>query len=716
MRVAFAIFKFFPHGGAARDLGKLVAACRQRHHEVRVYAMQWQGPRLAGVETVELATRGIRSHVRQRRFALRVAEHVAGSPVDVLVGLNKLPGLDVYYAADSCFEEKARTQRPWPYRLTSRYRHYAQFERAVFAEHGQTRILTIAPNQEAIFRALYRTPAHRFHRLPPGIERDRAFAPAPAVQALRQEIRIRDGETMLLFVGSGFVKKGLDRVLRGVAALPRDLRECLRLFVVGADKAGRFQSLARRLGIAGRVHFVGGRDDVPVWLHAADALVLPAYDEAAGMAALEGAISGLPVLVTANCGYAPFVEAANAGIVTPVPFDQRRFNKDLERLLAADERPNWSTAGRAMANDESLFGMASEAVDFLEHFAAGRERLSVAFCAFSYTPADPHYRPLIPVALACRRRGMDIRVYVGDWQGTAPAGIDIVTVPVAAITESTRFERWQHWVMAALDRAPAGCVVGFEPMSGLDILYGAEPTSLATRLGEANAPLFHLLSGDGGTLGELPPGLGTRPAPPGASRATLRALWGFGADDVVFAMAGGDLVRHGFERLLAALGRLPEPLREHCRVLAVGRLSHGFAAVAGALKLRGRVQVDAGIPARDAIEAADVLVELAYQPMSNGWLFDALAAGRPVVTHDAVAEARMARQADAGIVLPAPFRQEDLNRSLVDIVSSPARRRQWGENAGRYAVAPELHGQAERVAATIETRMQRGRVDANLSA
>ena len=164
MHIAFTIFKFFPHGGSARDLAKIAARCLERAHRVRIYALEWEGPRLQGVETVVMPTRGLRSHVRQRRFADRVAAHAAAHPVDLVVGMNKMPGLDVYYAADSCFEDKARIQRPWIYRLTTRYRHYAEFERRVFAPDSRTRILTIAPGQDAAFRDVYRTPAYRFIR------------------------------------------------------------------------------------------------------------------------------------------------------------------------------------------------------------------------------------------------------------------------------------------------------------------------------------------------------------------------------------------------------------------------------------------------------------------------------------------------------------------------------------------------------------------------
>ena len=678
MHVAFTIFKFFPHGGSARDLVKIAARCLERGHQVRIYALEWEGPDLPGVERVVLPTRGVRSHVRQRRFSGRVANHVAAHPVDLVVGMNKMPGLDVYYAADSCFEDKARIQRPWFYRLTSRCRHYAEFERTVFAPDSRTRILMIAPGQRVMFRAVYRTPIYRFHSLPPGIERDRGEVTVDAGRVLRSEFDIADTDILLLFVGSGFVKKGLDRVLEGVAALPSPIRNRVRLFVVGDDKVKRFQRLARRLGVAARVRFVGGRDDVGAWLQAANALALPAYDEAAGMVILEAAVAGVPVLATANCGYATFIQEAKAGIVTPVPYDQARFNVDLERLLTAEERTQWSCRGRQMAADDSLYAMAPRAVEVLEAVAAGAEPPVISFLALEYSKTDPRYRSLVPVAQACRQRGMNVQVFVADWSGVPPEGVDVVVVPATAVGRTRRQARRCAWVAKSLRSAAAKLVVGFDAQGGIDIRF------------------------DGRVLDGLPPGPGTTPTPPERSREAVRSEFGLGDQAVVFAMAGGDLASRGFERLFRALGKLPEALRGRCAVLAAGPPGLRLGGAERVFGLDGRIRFDSDLSPLDAIEAADAFVDLPYGRSGNGWVFDALAAGRPVLTHAAVPESGFVHDAGAGIVLASPFRQDDLNRALVSFLGSPDERTRWSANAADSASGRDRFGHAEAVAAVIE--------------
>ena len=707
MRVAFAIFKVFPHGGIARDLHKIAAECLARGHQVRIYAMQWEGEPLPGAERVLLPQRGVRSHVRQRRFAAAVLDHARRQPMDLLVGMNKMPELNVYFAGDSCFENKVRTQRPWLYRLTPRYRHFADFESAVFAVSARTRILAIAPVEVELFKAIYGTPAHRFHALPPGLERDRLAladaATAPCPEALRAELGVGDGELLLLFVGSGFIKKGLDRVLRGVAALSRPLCLRVRLLVVGHDKPKRFQRLARRLAIADRVRFLGGRDDVPTLLRVADAFVLPAYDEAAGIVILESVVAGVPTLATANCGYASYIEQAGAGLVTALPFKQEQFNADLTRLLESDERSAWSRRGRDLAKALDLHALASCAVDLLERFAAGGETPSVAFCAYRYAPAEPKYRPLLAAMAACREHGMNVRVYARTWQGPVPAGVELVRVPVAAMNDGKRFERYRGWVAEALRRVPDACVVGFERLPGIDLYYGR------TCQGQAGTQA----NGAERRLSDLP--IGLTAAPPDHAGVVLprRACAGlrFDPDTVVFAMAGGDLASHGFERLLTGFGKLPDGLRQRCQLLALGELPDGFAAVARVLNLRQQVHVlPKSTTCQDLIQAADVFVELAYARSSSGWIFDAMAAGRAVVTHEWIEESGLVREADAGIVLAAPFRQSDCNRALVDLLDpadATARRERWQANAARFAASPSHYGHAAQAAELIAQQARR---------
>ena len=83
-----------------------------------------------------------------------------------------------------------------------------------------------------------------------------------------------------------------------------------------------------------------------------------------------------------------------------------------------------------------------------------------------------------------------------------------------------------------------------------------------------------------------------------------------------------------------------------------------------------------------------MFVDLPYAASPESWIFDAIRAGRPVLTWAGVADSRLVEEADAGTVLAAPYRQADLDRALADLVASPQVRAGLSDNAVRFAAEP----------------------------
>jgi UDP-glucose:(heptosyl)LPS alpha-1,3-glucosyltransferase len=370
MRLAFALFKVFPYGGLQKDMLAIASACLDRGHEVTVYCREWQGPvAISGLEVEIIPVRAYSNHRRDQAFAESLATVLAREDYAAVVGFNKMPGLDIYYAADTCYLAKLTEERSFLSRLTPRFRLYSAFEAAVFT--GATQILMISGREIGVFRHYYQTPANRFHLLPPGIRRDRVMPPDYVEQRrqFREHWQLAPGQKLVLMVGSGFRTKGLDRAIAAIAALPPGQRERSLLFVVGQDSSAGFERQARRAGIADRVRFLQGRDDIPAFLWGADVLIHPARRENTGTVLLEAMVAGLPVLTTDACGYAHYVEDNSMGVVLPSPFEQSALNTALARLLFGPAE-NWVERGRHFADEADIFSMTTRAAELIETLAA----------------------------------------------------------------------------------------------------------------------------------------------------------------------------------------------------------------------------------------------------------------------------------------------------------------------------------------------------------
>ena len=367
--LVFCLFKYFPYGGLERDMLAIATECHRRGYAVTAYTQSWQGTLPPWLDIHLLACDGSTNHGKARRFARQLERALAHEPADAVVGFNKMPGLDVYFAADVCYKEYALAERSWLYRLTGRYRQYRAFEEAVFGPDSTTHVLMISKAQESVYVRHYRTPEARIHFLPPGVSRD-SMAPSHAGdvrEGLRRELGLGACDALLLQVGSWFVRKGVDRSIRALAALPPQIREKTHLRVIGADKPVTFVRLAARLGVDRQVRFLGGRDDVPRFLMGADLLLHPAHQETTGKVIVEALAAGLPSVVSGVCGYAHYVQEARAGWVIPEPLDQGLFNQTVGYALAHPETLEDARRNAlAFAAREDLYGMVDAAVAAIE--------------------------------------------------------------------------------------------------------------------------------------------------------------------------------------------------------------------------------------------------------------------------------------------------------------------------------------------------------------
>lgn len=151
MKLAFCLYHYFPFGGLQRDFLRIAEECVRRGHYVDVYTMKWTGeknPAFPALNIKIIPVSGWQNHTRARNFVKNIQTALANNHYDLIVGFNKMPGLDVYYAADTCYQAKAKTQRHFWNRLTPRHRHLIAYENAVFKKESKTKILLISNQQQ----------------------------------------------------------------------------------------------------------------------------------------------------------------------------------------------------------------------------------------------------------------------------------------------------------------------------------------------------------------------------------------------------------------------------------------------------------------------------------------------------------------------------------------------------------------------------------------
>jgi len=188
------------------------------------------------------------------------------------------------------------------------------------------------------------------------------FHPAADAEHPRAGRRLR-----LLFVGRVHKEKNLGTVLRQLAALPPEARECFELLVAGdGAQQPELKMLAVRTGLSDQVRWLGWqpKDAVPALYRSADALVNPSQYEGMPNAVLEAMASGLPILASDVPGNRSAVRSGENGILFPLDSPDQ-LGAALARF-ATD--PSW---GRAMGQAgrrrvEAEFSWLRTAQSYLE--------------------------------------------------------------------------------------------------------------------------------------------------------------------------------------------------------------------------------------------------------------------------------------------------------------------------------------------------------------
>lgn len=150
-------------------------------------------------------------------------------------------------------------------------------------------------------------PASRAHYLP-----NFALAlPAPAIA--RAAFDTPAGAPLLLAMGRLHPNKGFDVLLAALTELPGAY-----LWIAGeGPEQQRLQAQAAQLGIAGRVRFLGWRDDTAALLASADMLVCPSRIEPLGNVVIEAWAHRKPVVAASAVGPAALIANGVNGLLAP---------------------------------------------------------------------------------------------------------------------------------------------------------------------------------------------------------------------------------------------------------------------------------------------------------------------------------------------------------------------------------------------------------------
>jgi UDP-glucose:(heptosyl)LPS alpha-1,3-glucosyltransferase len=346
-------------GGGERQITYLIEGLLAQGHAVHLFCLQPPSMPLAeGLSCHALPVVPGPRACRVLGFALVVRSALRRAELRLVQSFDRTLGQQIYRAGEGVHREwlhrkrssLSRLARGWSY-LRPFDRVLVALERRVFCETPMV-ITNSVRGVEEIARH-YGVPKTRMTTIYNGVDTER-FHPGLR-RRLRESQRATWGVSadtvVLLFVGSGFHRKGLDCLIRALGELRAGGIANARVVVVGKGRITAYRRLALEAAVADLVRFEGHRPDVTPYYAGADLCVLPTRYDPFANACLEAMACGLPVLTTEANGVAELLQDDVNGCVLRDALSVEALANALQKALPWEKR-------RAMA--EAAYQTACE--------------------------------------------------------------------------------------------------------------------------------------------------------------------------------------------------------------------------------------------------------------------------------------------------------------------------------------------------------------------
>lgn len=333
MKIAFVRKAYTPYGGAERYLAQLVERLCDQGHEVHVFAQRWdsnetpkggKAPVFHRVPVVKSP-----SFLEALSFAFFSKKLLQEETFDIIHSFERTLYQDIYRAGDGCHREWLIQRRKmdswikrWTYCVNPLHRTLLFLEKRLFQSSRLRKIIANSHRgKEEIIRH-YGVPGGKIQVIYNGVDLE-TFHPRNVAlfrKSLRKELKIPLETLVVLFLGSGFQRKGLGSLIASFPRIKRGVPQAV-LIVAGKDGIQPYREMAKSLGVERNILFLGPTQRAKELYAASDLFALPTIYDPFSNACLEAMATGIPVVTTRANGIAELICDEQNGFLVQDPMN-----------------------------------------------------------------------------------------------------------------------------------------------------------------------------------------------------------------------------------------------------------------------------------------------------------------------------------------------------------------------------------------------------------
>jgi len=260
--------------------------------------------------------------------------------------------------------------------LSPRHRLFLSIERRQFSGKLPLKIIAVSEMVRSDMMRFYGVPEERISVIYNGADTRRFH---PGLRAMHRQkvlsaLGIPEDSLILLFVAHNFRLKGLFTLVRAAGILKSCRTAPVKVLVVGRGRRSPFARLAKRLGVADDIFFLGPAEKIERYYGAADIYVQPTFYDPCSLVVLEALASGLPVITSRRNGVSELIKDGVEGFVMEDPSDARSLADFIVLLSSREKRRQMAEAARILAERESLEKHFELVVQLYDEVRRAKER------------------------------------------------------------------------------------------------------------------------------------------------------------------------------------------------------------------------------------------------------------------------------------------------------------------------------------------------------
>ena len=371
MKIAIIRQKFVLYGGAEQFADSFIHQLAESGHEVHIFANSWAPSHHSNIHHHFVATLHFNAFVRTLSFARSVAKKIREQHFDIIQSHEKTWKQDVYRAGDGChikwLSQRSRNLSPLQnlfLYLNPFHQLILKLEKSIFESGQCKKIVAISQMVKNDILENYKCPPENITVVYNGVDLKRFHPDNKNTyrKLIREKLGIPESSTLILFVGSGFERKGLQFLLQSTAYL-KDKN--WRLLLMGK---GKFEKYMRFAPADKRTQIIAKEPDPEIekYYAAADIFILPSIYEPFGNANLEALATGLPVITTKYCGAADIINDKKNGLVVKDPFNPEEIAEKICYLFTPSTREKIGANARELAEQFPLERNSREMMEIYE--------------------------------------------------------------------------------------------------------------------------------------------------------------------------------------------------------------------------------------------------------------------------------------------------------------------------------------------------------------